>query len=98
VTFPDATHLQVTTIETHTLTGANGDSITLAATTTGIEDLTTGAVVDTGSYTIVGGTGRFAGASGSGTISGTQQANSAGTGLTGTFTFTGTISSVGSAG
>ena len=93
----DPTHLVVTTSEVHTLTGANGDSITLAGTSVAIQDLETGAVVvPPWSYTITGGTGRHAGATGSGMTEGTLQLNAAGTELTGAFTFTGSISTVGS--
>ena len=93
----DPTHLVFTSSEVHTLTGANGDSITLAGTTIAIQDLETGAVVvPPWSYTITGGTGRYAGATGSGMTEGTLQLNAAGTELTGAFTFTGSISSVGS--
>jgi hypothetical protein len=72
-TFPDPTHLKLTLSERHTLTGANGDSITVVGTSSAIGDLTTGAVVVLPwHYTITSGTGQYAGATGSGTISGTQ--------------------------
>ena len=92
----DATHVKYTLHETHTLTGANGDSITFEGNSSAIQDLSTGAIsAPAWQYTITHGTGRFAGATGSGLNYGTQQANSAGTGATGTFTCTGTISSPG---
>jgi hypothetical protein len=96
-TMLDPTHVQFTIAEQHTLTGANGDSITAVGTSTVNQDLSTGAfVVPPWSYTITQGTGRYAGATGSGLNSGSTQLNSAGTAATGTFTFDGTISTVGS--
>lgn len=76
---------------TTTLTAANGDQITLAATG---KNCATSKTILTGvdSYTVTGGTGRFGGASGSGTVSASvNQANA-----TAEVTLTGTLSAPGS--
>ena len=82
---------------TYTLTAANGDTVVLA-----LEVQTTfmsqSKVTFAGSYTVAGGTGRFAGATGCGSLTGSatfdDEPNS-NTGV-GNFTVTGTISSPGS--
>ena len=53
---------------TYTLTGANGDRLTLDFVAQGTN--VDGGVTFAGSYTIVGGTGRFAGATGTGFLTG----------------------------
>ena len=78
---------------TYTLTGANGDTVVIE-----MEALTTnipGGVTFAGSYTVTGGTGRFAQATGSGALSGQAIFTSA-TGGLGSFSIVGTISSPGS--
>ena len=96
-TLVDPTHMRYTINEEHTLTGANGDSITFRGTSAAVQDLSAGTfVVPPWQYTITSGTGRYAGATGSGLNYGSTQLNSAGTAATGTFTSTGTVSSVGS--
>lgn len=75
---------------TSTLTAANGDTLTLSNTGTVCEVGATGANVPhtfKGNFTITGGTGRFAGAGGSGTESGGDN----GTGNA-NYTISGTIS------
>lgn len=56
---------------TTTLTAANGDTLTLAATGTNCPTSVPTMKTAFDNYTVTGGTGRFAGASGSGTISAT---------------------------
>jgi hypothetical protein len=77
---------------TFTLTGANGDTVVLWTTfqTTVIADGFTGA----GDYTVMGGTGRFYGATGSGLGAASGVFTGPTTGA-GSLTFTGTISSPG---
>ena len=79
---------------TYTLIGANGDTVVIE-----IEALNTnlpGGVTFSGTYTVTGGTGRFAGATGGGSMSGQAVFTSeAGDGV-GSFSFMGTISSPGS--
>jgi hypothetical protein len=79
---------------TYTLTAANGDNIVLE-----LEFLVTflSAVMLSfeGSYTVAGGTGRFAGAIGSGSLSGSATFITPTNGI-GSFTVAGTISSPGS--
>ena len=78
---------------TYTLTAANGDTVVLA-----LEFQTTflpGAVTFEGSYTVAGGTGRFAGATGSGSMSGSVTFLGPSNGV-GSFAVAGTISSPGS--
>jgi hypothetical protein len=74
---------------TYTLTAANGDTVVL-----GIEFATvfmpTGVIFD-GTYTVTGGTGRFAGATGSGSASGAAVFTGP-TGGVGSFAIDGTIS------
>jgi hypothetical protein len=95
VTPLDATHLTITTNESHMLTAANGDTVTLAVSSNGIEDLATGIIRVVGTYTVTGGTGRFTGATGTGEVTGILRPASALNSLVGTFTWAGTISSVG---
>ena len=64
-------HLIIRTNESHTLTAANGDTLTLTVSSIGIEDLATGIIRVVGRYSVTGGTGRFAGATGSGEVTGT---------------------------
>ncbi|MGE5754600.1 MAG: hypothetical protein ACM35G_02620, partial [Planctomycetaceae bacterium] len=54
-----------------TITAANGDQLDLRFT--GLGDLTANGFNDTFRYTITGGTGRFAGASGGGNIDSTNE-------------------------
>ena len=53
---------------TYTLTGAHGDSITLVMVFQATD--VSGGVMFAGSYTVAGGTGQFAGATGSGVLAG----------------------------
>ena len=75
---------------TYTLTGANGDTLILAMTfqATNVE----GGVTFAGSYTVAGGSGRFEGATGSGTLSGGALFLDESNGI-GAFAVVGTISS-----
>ncbi len=78
---------------TYTLTAANGDNIVLE-----LEFLVAflpGLLSFEGSYTVAGGTGRFAGAIGSGLLSGSATFITPSNGI-GSFTVAGTISSPGS--
>ena len=80
-----------------TITAANGD--TLVLTYTGAGQLIPGAsnlFTDTFHYTITGGTGRFAGASGSGVISSTDLPGGKGNQVPFVFDLDGVISSIGS--
>lgn len=95
IKFLSATQLQGTTFETYVFTAANGDRLYVTNFATGILDLTTGQIPITGHWVITGGTGRFRGATGSGTTSGTLQVDKGLTSLSGTATFVGTISSRG---
>jgi hypothetical protein len=79
------------------LIGANGDTVTVSLSGTGCPTSVFGLDVLTGTYTVTGGTGRFAGASGGGTLDGLSQVDTscfcrAAT----TLTFTGNVSSPGS--
>ena len=79
------------------LIGANGDTITVSESGTGCPTNVFGFDVLTGTYTVTGGTGRFAGASGGGTLSGISQVDtSCFCRATTTLTFTGKVSSPGS--
>ena len=79
---------------TYTLTAANGDTILLAmeaqTTFVSLSELTFA-----GSYTVAGGTGRFAGATGCGSLTGSATFEGPSNGVA-EFTVTGTISSPGS--
>jgi hypothetical protein len=77
---------------TTTLTAANGDQITMTANG---YTACNGANTATDSYVVTGGTGRFAGATGSGTDSNTHTFTGPGVGVA-TVTYSGTLSSVGS--
>jgi len=57
-----------TTTETDTYTAANGDEVLSSATLTICPTSTSGVFQSSGTFTVVGGTGRFAGASGSGAL------------------------------
>jgi hypothetical protein len=102
-----AQHLGVTTAETsdqvhnlitgaasatYTLTGANGDTVVLALDFQGTS--VDGGVTFEGTYIVVGGTGRFAGATGSGSISGSATFQGPNGGV-GAFEVNGTLSSPG---
>ena len=78
---------------TYTLTGANGDTVILALVfqATNIP----GGVTFAGTYAVAGGTGRFAGATGSGSLEGSAIFLDESSGVGG-FTVAGTISSPGS--
>ena len=78
---------------TYTLTAANGDTVVVRLTfqSTTVQR----AVTFEGSYTVVGGTGRFAGATGGGSIRGSATFLTETSGV-GSFTLTGTISAPGS--
>jgi hypothetical protein len=81
------------TTATYTLTAANGDTVVL-----GLEFQTTflsGAVTFEGSYTVAAGSGRFAAATGSGSMSGSATFLGPSNGV-GSFAVAGTISSPGS--
>lgn len=95
LTFPAPAHVKITTTETYVLTSTTGGSVDLTNVATGIEDVLTGRGSVSGRWTITGGTGRFSGAQGTGTTSGTLQAGRGGA-LRGTFILVGTISSPGS--
>ena len=77
---------------TYTLTAANRDTVVVAisAQNTNIP----GGVMFAGDYTVSGGTGRFAGATGSGSIAGSALFTGPNNGV-GSFTLVGTISSPG---
>lgn len=77
---------------TYTLTGANGDTVVLEMEFLGTN--VPGGVTFGGSYTVAGGTGRFAQATGSGLLSGQATFTSASGGV-GSFSVVGTISSPG---
>ena len=78
---------------TYTLTGANGDTLVVALVVPiGGTINVDGGVIFSGSYTIVGGTGRFNGATGSGVFGGTGLFLTETDGI-GAFAVVGTISS-----
>jgi hypothetical protein len=78
---------------TYTLTGANGDTLVLALVVpVGGTINVDGGVIFSGSYTIIGGTGRFNGASGSGVFGGSGLFLTETDGI-GCFAVVGTISS-----
>jgi hypothetical protein len=81
---------------TFTLTGANGDTLVLEDTFETTPPDAGGAFTFGGTYEVVGGTGRFAGATGSGTVTGSAQFTgpAADAGVA-EFTFDGTVSSPG---
>jgi hypothetical protein len=68
---PNPAPLCLTDVGTAVLTAANGDQIFLAASGTTCLNPSTGLVSLSGTQTITGGTGRFEGASGTLTVSGT---------------------------
>lgn len=76
---------------TYTLTGANGDTVVVAITAQDTDVL--GGVM-AGDYTVTGRTGRFDGATGSGSIAGSAFFTGPNTAL-GSFTLAGRISSPG---
>jgi len=78
---------------TYTLTGANGDTVILAMVFQGTN--IPGGVTFEGTYIVSGGTGRFAGAAGSGTLEGSAVFFDESTGA-GFFSVVGMISSPGS--
>jgi hypothetical protein len=78
---------------TYTLTAANGDTVVLALEVQ--TTFLTGAVTFEGSYTVAAGTGRFAGATGSGSMSGSATFLGPSSGV-GSFAVASTISSPGS--
>ena len=80
---------------TYTFTAANGDTVVLEEAFQSTVDPISGRVTFEGTYEVTGGTGRFAGATGSGMLIGSAVFTSA-TGGVGSFTVTGTISSPGS--
>jgi hypothetical protein len=57
-----------TTTEKDTYTAANGDEVLTSATLTICPTSTPGVFQSSGTFTVIGGTGRFEGASGSGAI------------------------------
>ena len=78
---------------TYALTGANGDTLVLALVVpVGSTINVDGGVIFSGSYTIIGGTGRFNGATGSGVFGGTGLFLTETDGI-GAFAVVGTISS-----
>ncbi|MBL8192037.1 MAG: hypothetical protein JNK38_28760 [Acidobacteria bacterium] len=79
---------------TYTLTAANGDTVIIDMVVPVNIQTPTG-VQFAGTYTVIGGTGRFAGATGGGAISGSATFLTAATGI-GAFILVGTISSPGS--
>jgi len=79
---------------TYTLTAANGNVVRVEMTLH-TEFPSPTSVTFSGPYEVTGGTGRFSGASGSGTVDGIANFTSASDGV-GEFTMDGTISSVGS--
>jgi len=79
---------------TFTLTGANGDTLVLESIFQNTAPDAGGAFTFGGDYDVVGGTGRFAGATGSGTVTGSGQLTSADAGVA-EFSYEGTISSPG---
>jgi len=83
------------TTATYILVAANGDKVVIEDATTDHLDLVAGTVSFVGTYTVVGGTGRFAGATGNGVLVGSAQFLGPNSGI-GQFTLDGTISSPGS--
>lgn len=79
---------------TFTLTAANGDTLVLESIFQNTVPDAGGAFTFGGDYEVLGGTGRFAGATGSGTVSGSGQLTSADAGVA-EFSYEGTISSPG---
>lgn len=79
---------------TYTLTAANGDTVVLVLEfqTTFVSQIE---VTFAGSYIVAGGTGRFAGATGSGSLTGSAKFDGPSSGV-GEFTVAGTVSSPGS--
>jgi hypothetical protein len=75
---------------TTTYFAANGDTVTFSGTSTSVFTSPT-TLTFTAPFTVTGGTGRFAGASGAGTVTGTASLNSPLT-FDLSFTLTGTIS------
>jgi hypothetical protein len=80
---------------TFTLTGANGDTVVLEDTFLSTPPDANGAFTFGGTFEIVGGTGRFAGATGGGTVTGSAQFSPSREGGVAEFSFDGTISSPG---
>ena len=81
---------------TYTFTAANGDTVVLEMDfQSSPVDPISGGVTFEGTYAVTGGTGRFAGATGSGTLIGSAVFTGPNNGV-GSFTVTGTISSPGS--
>jgi hypothetical protein len=80
---------------TYTFAAANGDTFVLEEKFLSTFDPTSGRVTFDGTYVVTGGTGRFAGATGSGTLSGSAVFTGPNNGI-GSFTLLGTISSPGS--
>lgn len=78
---------------TYTLTGANGDKVVLATSFQATN--VPGGVTFAGTYTVAGGSGRFAGAMGSGSLTGSATFTGPSSGF-GSFSVEGTISSPGS--
>ncbi len=78
---------------TYTLTGASGDTVVLALIFQATD--IPGGVAFAGTYTVTGGTGRLAGATGSGSLTGSAIFLSPTSGI-GSFSVAGTISSPGS--
>ena len=80
---------------TYTFTAANGDTVVLEEEFLSTVDPISGRVMFEGTYTVTEGTGRFAGATGSGTLIGSAAFTGPSNGV-GSFTVAGTISSPGS--
>jgi hypothetical protein len=80
---------------TYTFAAANGDTFVLEEKFLSTFDPTSGRVTLDGTYVVTGGTGRFVGATGSGTLSGSAVFTGPNNGI-GSFTLLGTISSPGS--
>ena len=77
---------------TYTFAAANADTVVLEEKFLSTFDPTSGRVTFDGTYVVTGGTGRFAGATGSGTLSGSAVFTGPNNGI-GSFTLRGTISS-----
>lgn len=80
---------------TYTFGAANGDTFVVEEKFQSTFDQMAGRVTFEGTYVVTGGTGRFAGATGSGTLSGSAVFTGPNNGI-GSFTLLGTISSPGS--